>query len=281
MQNIALTFAAEMLKSETARTQAQLLEDYTSVLRGNAIYIQNFTSTEHDLELYKSLKAELLAATGAKMEGDGGLIEWSRHQVFDNPTGISETFNAVVEMLAEYFDLEVYATRLNYYRDGTQWKPQHHDSHAYGGRAEREDFTAGITLGATRSLQFVHEATKFIFNFPQRNGDCFAFTGDMNRTFTHGVPRVSTPIGDRFSIIVWGRRRRLTERNGGDVADITAGLQGQTVDTMEDAVAVAKRLVSSQFGVQRSSTAPPSPPAAAAGHAGKKPAAGKRKNRLQ
>ena len=42
---------------------------------------------------------------------------------------------------SEYFDVEVYASRLNFYRDGTDWKPFHHDSHAYGGKAKREDFT--------------------------------------------------------------------------------------------------------------------------------------------
>ena len=34
----------------------------------------------------------------------------------------------------KYFDVDVYATRLNFYRNGSDWKPYHHDSHAYGGR---------------------------------------------------------------------------------------------------------------------------------------------------
>lgn len=245
-QNVALTHAADILRSEAARMDGQLLDDFSALLRGNAVYIHNFISDEKDMRLYDQLKAELVASTGAKMVGAGGLIDWSKHQVFDNPTDISQTFNDIIDMLAEYFDVDVYATRLNYYRDGTQWKPQHHDSHAYGGRALREDFTVGLTLGAERSLLFVHEASQREFNFPQLNGDCFAFTGEVNQTFTHGVPRVHTTIGDRFSIIAWGRRRTMNERNGGMPSTAAAQLKGRHINTMDEAIDAAKQLVSTQ-----------------------------------
>ncbi|KPI86113.1 hypothetical protein ABL78_4805 [Leptomonas seymouri] len=244
--NVALTHAASVLSSEAARVDGQLLDDFGALLRGNAVYIHNFSCAEKDMRLYDKLKAELVASTGAKMVGAGGLIDWSKHQVFDSPTDISQTFNDVIDMLAEYFDVDVYATRLNYYRDGTQWKPQHHDSHAYGGRAQREDFTVGVTLGAERHLVFVHEASQREFSFPQLNGDCFAFTGEVNQLFTHGVPRVHTPIGDRFSIIAWGRRRTLNERNGGLPSSGATQLKGRNVSTMDEAVEVAKQLVATQ-----------------------------------
>ncbi|ORC85342.1 uncharacterized protein TM35_000362020 [Trypanosoma theileri] len=256
-RNEALQCAASIMRSEAARVDGRLCEDFGAILRGNTVYIRRFISDEDDLTLYNRLKAELVAATGAKMSLDGGLIEWSRHQIFENPTGISPVFNEIIDMLAEYFDIDVYATRLNYYRDGQQWKPQHHDSHAYGssiknngnGNAEgeklKEDFTVGITLGATRSLLFIHESSGYKFEFPQRNGDCFAFTGEVNTTFTHGVPRVNTPIGDRFSIIAWGRRRTLNERNGGKPAESIVRLQdGREVQTVEDAIRAAQQLVS-------------------------------------
>jgi hypothetical protein len=35
----------------------------------------------------------------------------------------------------------VWRPRLNFYRDGKDWKPFHHDSHAYGGNGKKEDFT--------------------------------------------------------------------------------------------------------------------------------------------
>ncbi|KAK7201429.1 2OG-Fe(II) oxygenase superfamily [Novymonas esmeraldas] len=282
-RNVALAHAADMLRSEAARMDGQLLDDFGAILRGNAVYIHNFICDAADTRLYDALKSELVAATGATMAGAGGLIEWSKHQVFENPTDISATFADIIAMLDEYFDLDVYATRLNYYRDGTQWKPQHHDSHAYGGRALREDFTVGLTLGATRSLLFVHEASQLQFSFPQANGDCFAFTGEVNQSFTHGVPRTNTPTADRFSIIAWGRRRTLNERNSGAGGGVAATqLQGRAIHTMEDAVAVAKEMVTAR------SAAPPSAGVAAAADdttrtatAAAAPQTKRKKNRLQ
>jgi len=248
LRNAALSFASDVLRSEAARLDGQLEDDFACLMRGNAVYLPHFVSNPKDMTVYHQLKNEIVLATGATMVGKGGLIEWSRHQVFENPTDISKTFNDIVEMLAEYFDVELYATRLNYYRDGSQWKPQHHDSHAYGGRAEQEDFTMGVTLGADRSLLFTHEASGREFSFPQRNGDCFAFTGAVNQAFTHGVPRVHRPVGDRFSIIAWGRRRTLNERNGGAPAlvDDDDVVSGERIQTVEDAIEVAKQLVSNR-----------------------------------
>ncbi|KAG5511233.1 hypothetical protein JKF63_07175 [Porcisia hertigi] len=285
--NVALTHAADLLRSEAARVDAQLIDDFSSLLRGNAVYIRNFITAEKDMRLYDTLKKELVAATGAEMVGSGGLIDWSKHQVFDNPADISPTFRDIIAMLDEYFDIDVYATRLNYYRDGTHWKPQHHDSHAYGGRALREDFTVGLSLGATRSLLFVHEASQREFDFPQRNGDCFAFTGEVNQLFTHGVPRAHTPTADRFSIIAWGRRRTLNERNGGGVPSSATTLLGERhIGTMEEAVEVAKQLVASHPGATSANQVVVPPPCSGDEECGGKASAASRpvkrkKNRLQ
>ena len=47
-------------------------------------------------------------------------------------------------------DVDVFASRLNFYRDGTDWKPFHHDSHAYDHRTGiKEDFTMGASFGAS------------------------------------------------------------------------------------------------------------------------------------
>jgi hypothetical protein len=55
------------------------------------------------------------------------------------------------------------------------------------------------------------------FAFPQHNGDVFAFDSEVNRRFQHGVPKLSSNVncGPRFSVIAWGRRRSINERNGG------------------------------------------------------------------
>merc|ERR1719198_2263216 len=116
--------------------------------------------------------------------------------------------------MATYFDVDIFATRLNFYRDGSDWKPYHHDSHAYS-NGMKEDFTMGASFGFTRSLSILHEPSGQHFEFPQQNGDIFAFDSEVNRKFKHGVPKMKTgsKAAPRFSIIAWGRRRTLNDRN--------------------------------------------------------------------
>ena len=73
----------------------------------------------------------------------------------------------------------------------------------------------GASFGDTRKLEFQHPSSGAAFSFPQRNGDIFAFTSVTNKLFQHGVPRHPKPAscGPRISIIAWGRRRTLNERN--------------------------------------------------------------------
>jgi hypothetical protein len=59
----------------------------------------------------------------------------------------------------------------------------------------------------------------------------------------HGVPRsksIAGGVGDRFSIIIWGRRRALNERNGGTVS---LPKEISQVATVDDAIAAAHQLV--------------------------------------
>ena len=78
-----------------------------------------------------------------------GMVNWSKHLKHEDPD-FSPTFQRIIATLAHFFDVEVYATRLNFYRNGADWKPFHHDSHAYGGKDLREDFTMGASFGASR-----------------------------------------------------------------------------------------------------------------------------------
>ncbi len=143
-------------------------------------------------------------------------MNWSKHLKQENPE-FSETFRTVVERMASYFDVDVYATRLNFYRDGSDWKPYHHDSHAFGANGRKEDFTMGASFGAQRALSFLHEPSASSFEFPQKNGDVFAFSSEVNAAMQHGVPRLSGHeqfvANPRFSVIAWGRRRSLNPRN--------------------------------------------------------------------
>jgi len=140
------------------------------------------------------------------------MVNWSKHLKHENPD-FSPTFNQIITKMANYFDVEVYASRLNFYCDGSDWKPFHHDSHAYVGSGIREDFTMGASFGASRQLVFLHPSSGQTFAFPQNNGDVFAFTAEANKRFQHGIPKVNQIVGPRFSIIAWGIRRSITLRN--------------------------------------------------------------------
>jgi alkylated DNA repair dioxygenase AlkB len=208
-KNDAVRFARGALRSEAAMVDGRLLADFESVLSGNAIYLQNFHASARDYSVLANLAREMERAAEL-----GGMVNWSKHLKHENPD-FSETFQRVVDAMADYFDVEVYATRMNFYRDGTDWKPFHHDSHAYGGRAQREDFTMGASFGGSRELIFLHEPSGNTFTFPQNNGDVFAFTSEVNKRFKHGVPKAKSNNDPRFSIIAWGRRRSINSRNGG------------------------------------------------------------------
>ena len=211
--NMASKFASKAMRGEISMADGQLAADFESVLKGEAIYLPEFHCGKNDFALLAGLAKDMetheLASKG------GGMVNWSKHLKHENPE-FSQTLARIVDAMSEYFDVDVYATRLNFYRDGTDWKPFHHDSHAYGGREKREDFTMGASFGGERELTFLHEPSGSQFSFPQRNGDVFAFTTEVNKRFKHGVPKLTRGIGGpRFSIIAWGRRRALTSRNGG------------------------------------------------------------------
>jgi hypothetical protein len=102
----------------------------------------------------------------------------------------------LIALQAAHFDVDVYASRLNFYPDNTSWKPFHHDSHAYAGPGKKEDFTMGASFGATRELvssDFLPSANSAMqvfmhpksggqqFSFPQKNGDVFAFDSVVNQ----------------------------------------------------------------------------------------------------
>eukprot|EP00758_Cryptobia_borreli_P004815 Tbor_TRINITY_DN4598_c0_g1::TRINITY_DN4598_c0_g1_i1::g.15758::m.15758 len=241
--NNAISYALDMVKTEAARVDGRLIDDFSAIIKGECIYLENFMCKTSDLTMFDSLKEELVAHSGESLDRNG-LMDWSKHQVYENPESISTVFRGIIAALAEYFDIDVYATRLNYYKDGKQWKPYHHDSHAYGGKALREDFTVGVSLGATRSLSFLHEPSRYSFAFPQKNGDVFAFTTEVNKKFMHGVPRATDNIGDRFSIIAWGRRRTINDRNGGrvDIYKQLGDIGAPT--TYDEAISAAHQLVS-------------------------------------
>ncbi len=233
-ENHCPRFASRILRDgKHALVMSKTLEEDYRVLTGGAFYLKSFSCAATDLSILQGLTRDM--AEHAR-EGGAGFIEWSKHHKFEDPDAMSAVFRGVVARMARYFDVEVYATRLNYYADASDWKPFHHDSHAgrsffeHGGKGPREDFTMGASFGESRELAFLHVESQARFSFPQDNGDVFAFDSRVNKQFQHGVPKSNKVCGPRFSIIAWGRRVRLTSRNGGTPDDIgTRDEAGQLV----------------------------------------------------
>merc|ERR1712039_1118557 len=94
------------------------------------------------------------------------------------------------------------------YRDGSDWKPFHHDSAAFNvARAADQNCTIGISLGASRELAFRHAKTGELVYFPQTNGMLFFFGKDVNIRWQHGLNALPADEQDgkgRISIILWG-----------------------------------------------------------------------------
>ena len=65
--------------------------------------------------------------------------------------------------MAAYFDMDVKATRLNWYRDSSEWKPFHHDAAAMKEKfARTQNFTLGVSFGAERDAAFEHAQVRFL-----------------------------------------------------------------------------------------------------------------------
>eukprot|EP00754_Rhynchopus_humris_P007304 Rhum_TRINITY_DN13406_c0_g1::Rhum_TRINITY_DN13406_c0_g1_i1::g.59898::m.59898 len=220
MQNQIGIYAADMMRSERMRAEgAGLSSAVKSAIEGNAVYLPSFLGEAEAHEAMTQIIEELMEHVREVEQRDvtsledTGLVAWSKHCKHEDPS-FSKTFAKVVARMEKHFDTSAFATRLNVYRDGTDWKPLHHDSHAYHhGAGSKEDFTMGLSFGCKRDLEFMHVASETKFMFPQASGDCFAFTSVANKEFMHGVPKDPRASGLRLSIIAWGRRNKLTPRN--------------------------------------------------------------------
>jgi hypothetical protein len=172
--------------------------DIKDVLYKGCMYLPNLICDKDDMALFNKLNNELI-------NDYDKISDWSQHHKIDNPTD-SKTFNNIVKCLENYFKIKVLASRLNYYTQH-DYKPFHHDSHAYS-NGLKEDTTIGLSLGGSRSLAFKHVESGQMFYFPQHNGDIFCFDHLTNQKFMHGIPKLkNTDIENlRLSIIIWGKK---------------------------------------------------------------------------
>ena len=209
-RNMIGFYINQLVKSDFDKLNTSLLNDI-QFLKFGAYYYPNHVCKKDDHTLFDQILKELSDVDEFK------LIKWSKHYKIDNPK-CSETFTKIINKVAHDFNVTVLETRLNYYKDGNDWKPLHHDSHAYSNEM-REDHTIGISLGDSRELIFMHETSENKFKFPQNNGDVFAFDSSVNKAFLHGITKSIRDAGPRISLIVWGKKTVNRTINNSKILD--------------------------------------------------------------
>ncbi|CAD7975499.1 unnamed protein product [Amoebophrya sp. A25] len=169
----------------------------------------------------------------------------------------SPTYRSIIRHLIKEFGLRgPYFSVINLYRDEKDKVGYHRDS--YKGNV---NFTVGVSLGASRDLEFISEIdfqrhakegtigslnknSSSLFSFPQGNGDIFAFSDHVNRNYRHGVlPHqggrgissfnrgISSKVGPRISVVLWGERGNGTDP-GVDREDFVpdfGGIEGERI----------------------------------------------------
>ncbi|GMF10292.1 unnamed protein product [Phytophthora lilii] len=131
------------------------------------------------------------------------------HLIVDDHSGWKAkcpTFDLVINRLKTFFSLDIKATRFNWYKDTSQWKPFHFDAAAVKPHiAAIQNFTVGISFGATRDAAFEHAETKTVVSVPQPDGCVYAFSKDTNVMWRHGILQ-DVPVREegRISVIAWG-----------------------------------------------------------------------------
>jgi len=103
------------------------------VKHDDVVVVPEFFCAEDDWDIYYQLVKEMRESQAA---GDkkADCIPWHEgaHLLSQNPTG-SRTYQRVLDQMADYFSIaqQNRGTRFNWYRDGSDWNPFHHDSAAF------------------------------------------------------------------------------------------------------------------------------------------------------
>jgi len=121
------------------------------------------------------------------------------------------TLQMIFKKVANYFDMDVKATRFNWYKDNSDYKPLHHDAAALDTRkAKVQNLTVGINFGATRTARFQLDSNKTKIDFPLPNGSIYTFGKKVNIDWKHGIlQEPELKEGGRISIILWGKNKQI------------------------------------------------------------------------
>lgn len=129
-------------------------------------------------------------------------------------------FNKLMKRIEDFFDMDIKATRFNWYRDSKDWKPFHFDAAAVKpDKAKTQNLTIGVSFGAERDIAFEHADNRCTLAFPLIDGSVFGFCKEINCEWRHGIPQLHPDrrreIKDkkkdegRISIIAWGYAKQF------------------------------------------------------------------------
>lgn len=175
---------------------------------------------KNNKNIYDNLVKEVYAT---EFDKEKLIIPWheASHQIVDDHLNWKPkcpTFNYIIKKIAEYFEMDIKASRMNWMRDYKEHKHQHHDSAAVkADKARTQNFTVGVSFGTTRDIRFEvanHKDCRNTVSFPLTDGTTYCFGKDVNINWRHGVPPVKTnelyepkKEDGRISIIAWGYRK--------------------------------------------------------------------------
>lgn len=175
--------------------------------------VTNLFKKHKSNELYDLLLEEIKEHKGKlKLWHGKGDIEGTHLIVDDRANNWKDnckTFQYVVNKLASYFNMDVKATRMNWYRTLGEWKPYHHDAAAIDpNKAKCQNITVGVSFGVTRNAAFQHAKKRTVISFPLRDGQVYTFGKTINVKWRHGIPQIKNGESiekGRISIILWGK----------------------------------------------------------------------------
>ena len=175
----------------------------------DVVLVNGLFGDENDLTMYNNLLEEVNS-----YDKDNKLWKlWhgDTHYIVDDHIDwkkSSPNFNFIVKRIEEYFNMEIKATRFNWYKNSDNWKPFHHDAAAIKPHiAKKQNFTVGISFGVERDAAFENSKNKSVISFPLPNGSIYCFSRDTNILWKHGIlqlPENKKHNEGRISIIAWG-----------------------------------------------------------------------------
>ena len=180
------------------------------VFSNEVIIVNNLFCNDNDLSIYNNLLKEI-NNSGIKDDDLWKLWHGDSHMIADDKKPWKKecpTFKMIIDKIEKYFDMNIKATRFNWYRDSKEWKPFHHDAAAVKpDKAKTQNFTVAVSFGSEREAAFEHAKTRTKISVPLPNGSVYIFTKDVNIEWRHGilqVPPEKAHLNGRISIIAWG-----------------------------------------------------------------------------